>query len=232
MTNYCDNSLKITGKTSDIEEILAKYVSIDIGCLPKEGKVEINHTLDFNKIYPVPLKEDGSLCDNWYEWRIENWGTKWDAMDCYFFSIYNTKDGVVLETDFTTAWAPPIGVYEKLAKELPNLNIKASYYEGGCAFVGEIELEDGEIVDEDYKEFRDGDILNNINYYALLIEKGHETSEWLCEEIEDMASNLELDNKAIDTIAETFCQLIRINDYVGAATIYVNILNNEIPLMQ
>lgn len=66
----------------------------------------------------------------WYEWSIENWGTKWDVCDIGGdteidnFNIY-----------FNTAWSPPLVAYEKL-KEM-GFKVHAYYYECGCAFCGE-----------------------------------------------------------------------------------------------
>jgi hypothetical protein len=67
----------------------------------------------------------------WYEWKIANWGTKWDVGDCI---ATVSDDGYSVTLTFDTAWSPPIGAYEKLT-EL-GFTIKAFYYEPGMQFAG------------------------------------------------------------------------------------------------
>lgn len=43
-------------------------------------------------------------CKTWYEWSIQNWGTKWNAYDI------SVSDNVL---EFDTAWASPTPVLEK-----------------------------------------------------------------------------------------------------------------------
>lgn len=45
--------------------------------------------------------------ETWYDWCINNWGTKWNACDC------NITDNTVI---FTTAWNAPEKIYRKLSK--------------------------------------------------------------------------------------------------------------------
>lgn len=67
---------------------------------------------------------------DWYDWNIANWGTKWD------FALENLErpDPNTVTAAFDSAWAPPIGAYEKLM-EL-GFEIEAMYYEPGMCFVG------------------------------------------------------------------------------------------------
>ena len=67
---------------------------------------------------------------DWYEWCINNWGTKWDVED----QDANRVDANNLETSFDSAWAPPCTAYERLC-EL-GFEITAYYYEPGMGFVG------------------------------------------------------------------------------------------------
>lgn len=39
--------------------------------------------------------------DNWYDWRVHNYGTKWGMYDVY---LYN--DGNTCDVHYTTAWGP------------------------------------------------------------------------------------------------------------------------------
>ena len=67
---------------------------------------------------------------DWYDWNVANWGTKWD------FALENIErqDANTVTAAFDSAWAPPIGAYEKLM-EL-GFEVTAYYYEPGMAFVG------------------------------------------------------------------------------------------------
>lgn len=48
---------------------------------------------------------------DWYHWRPEHWGTKWNA-----YSVVTGKtDGTTAFIHFETAWAPPLPVLDKLA---------------------------------------------------------------------------------------------------------------------
>src|SRR5690606_21345130 len=48
---------------------------------------------------------------DWYEWRLENWGTKWNA---YSQSLERESD-LSATLRFDTAWSPPQPILEKLA---------------------------------------------------------------------------------------------------------------------
>lgn len=56
---------------------------------------------------------------SWYEWRIDNWGTKWNAMDV---------EGEGNARSFTTAWSPPLPVFSRLA-ELSSVPFVATWSE-------------------------------------------------------------------------------------------------------
>lgn len=84
---------------------------------------------------------------NWYDWRVQEWGTKWNA-DC-LGSSYQEKDGkAVYIISFSTAWSPPEPVIRELAKRYPELLIQLRYYEGGMGFQGRLRLK-GEKTYED-----------------------------------------------------------------------------------
>ena len=48
--------------------------------------------------------------DRWYEWRCDNWGTKWEACDIKITQDYTD----FLEVTFNTAWSPPEPIAEIL----------------------------------------------------------------------------------------------------------------------
>jgi hypothetical protein len=66
---------------------------------------------------------------NWYDWCVNEWGTKWDVQD----EGAEVQDGV-LTTSFDSAWAPPTQAYGRL--EDLGFEVCAHYYEPGMAFCG------------------------------------------------------------------------------------------------
>ena len=136
MPNWCDNQITITGPSSVIDKI-EKIVKDE-----KDG----NGLLNF--FYPMPKELDGTTApsssakkpqpmvdgfDNWYDWRCEKWGTKWDVNE--FYGVDRQDD--TISFGFSSAWSPPIGAYEKFLEKNEDCSLKAYYYEGGCDFMGE-----------------------------------------------------------------------------------------------
>ena len=147
MPNYCSNVVEIQGP----QHIL---------------KTLVDHKLDFQKIHPYPPElditagregaddspeqkalvaaEESNLkkygYKNWYDWCVNNWGTKWnaggdnDAMQVDFDEDVGNQ-GIAL-FQFDTAWAPPLGVLEKLMETHPELSIECRYHEPGVGFFG------------------------------------------------------------------------------------------------
>ena len=76
--------------------------------------------------------------DAWWDWRVQNWGTKWDfGLEDHEDAIPEKLNGGVLSVFFCSAWSPPIEAYIKLTEM--GYEITASYYEGGDAYCGEFE---------------------------------------------------------------------------------------------
>lgn len=69
--------------------------------------------------------------NDWYDWRVNNWGTKWDVSKQSFPEII--VDGQINLT-FDTAWSPPISFYEHLLTL--GFEVDAYYYEGSMDFCG------------------------------------------------------------------------------------------------
>ena len=69
---------------------------------------------------------------NWYDYCCGEWGTKWDVGDQGCTDI--RPDGLMLNTAFDSAWAPPIAAYEKLIEM--GFTVNAMYYESGMCFAG------------------------------------------------------------------------------------------------
>ena len=136
MPNWCDNQVTITGSKSVIDKI-EKIVKEEKGAggllnffkpMPKELEDTTSPSSSADK--PQPMIEG---FDNWYDWRCENWSTKWDVNEFYGVD----RQGDTISFGFSSAWSPPIGAYEKFLEKNEDCSLKAYYYEGGCDFMGE-----------------------------------------------------------------------------------------------
>ena len=76
-------------------------------------------------------------CGDWYEWCVENWGTKWTACEA-------DVDGNVIT--FETAWAPCSPIVEKLSELYPKITMEYCYFEPGISLAGRERYCDGECV--------------------------------------------------------------------------------------
>ena len=148
MPNYCNNVVEIRGPAASVKPL-------------------VDHKLDFMKIHPYPkalditagregpddspeqkalvAAEESNLAKyghkNWYDWCVNNWGTKWNAggdnPDMMVDYDYDEDgDTVIALFQFDTAWAPPLGVLEKLMDTHPELSIECRYHEPGVGFFG------------------------------------------------------------------------------------------------
>lgn len=71
--------------------------------------------------------------DNWYDFCVARWGTKWDV-DPYDPNDITIDEQNYIKFGFDSAWSPPMGVYEQLVED--GYTVTATYYEPGMAFVG------------------------------------------------------------------------------------------------
>lgn len=90
--------------------------------------------LDAYALQPDHSKDpfDGSG-DDWYNWNVRNWGTKWDVSvsdDEEYPETEMYQEGEdVLGYKFNTAWSPPIPAIAHLSTLYPNLTFTLSYEE-------------------------------------------------------------------------------------------------------
>jgi hypothetical protein len=113
MPNWCANS---TTFKHDDPKLITRLKNAYL-----DGKL-------FTEFAPPPA----DIGENWYNWNIENWGTKWD--------VAGRDDGVVdlkkneITLFFDTAWSPPLEFY--IALEDIGFVVEGYYYEPGMNYVG------------------------------------------------------------------------------------------------
>lgn len=80
--------------------------------------------------------------NNWYDWGIENWGTKWDAYE----TSYDKHDSIGGYTvfKFQTAWSPPEEYLKNASKNYPLLEFDLGYVLEGYEGCGRFMFKGGE----------------------------------------------------------------------------------------
>ena len=68
----------------------------------------------------------------WYDWRVQNWDTKWDAYDV----VVTDDDPESVEIEFNTAWSPPEAICSAIREQYPDVSVSWFYDEPGCEIAG------------------------------------------------------------------------------------------------
>lgn len=138
MPNWCDNILTVEGAPDDVRAF--------VECV-KDG----DEPLSFERLVPTPPAmtdedtakalgrrsvgdSDRRAMPDWYNWRVANWGTKWDACDASL-SDY-TEGDTNAEYHLNTAWAPPEMWLVTVAKMFPRLRFTLRFVEEGLDYAG------------------------------------------------------------------------------------------------
>lgn len=167
MPNWCYNKLQVGGAKPEVKELrtmmsegfsLEKITPTPKKLFLKDGKV--NRPLTFSE----GMKKTGGGLPDWYSWRLENWGTKWDVLHL----STNTQKKVLFndetEVEFQTAWSPPIIALKTLSEKLKKLIFKLEYIDEQMNFKGKATIKDGYVHDvcRDVDVDIDNDILDYV----------------------------------------------------------------------
>lgn len=132
-----------------LDEFVAQYLSYS--WVQSAGVTNKDELLDFLRkrhpeaeakaMHAIKCKEETGHAD-WYSWRIQNWGTKWNA---YSVDLERTDDTTV-ELKFDTAWSPPEPIFAAIAEKFPDLRIIGACFDEGWNFACGIKIGDGDCV--------------------------------------------------------------------------------------
>jgi len=110
--------------------------------------------------------------NDWYNFNVREWGTKWDVAICdndkySDTSMEDTANGEnhVVHYNFNTAWSRPMSALIKLSEQYPSLLMTLSYEEE-TGWGGELELLRGKVISEsEYDNMcRDCDATDQMEY--------------------------------------------------------------------
>jgi hypothetical protein len=152
MPNWCDNTVSIFGSKEVLESVI-EFVKPNASNMAVLDEAEPS-AMSLQSIFPMDtelLNGSAFTSDStgWYDWRVENWGTKWD-IKATSSEIFSFSEGIyAVDYNFDSAWAPPTEVFVVLSKTFPEIVIHLSYDEPGMDFSGYAVISQGEIVDEE-----------------------------------------------------------------------------------
>ncbi len=129
MPNWCDNTINIRGPVDLISKL---WEDAQVASQGDFGLLQAMVPM------PAELNDTKGLGDgpNWYDWRVDNWGTKWD-IDADDLELVDNENGTAVITGcFRSAWAPPVRAYENFFDMMTDCSIDASYHEPGMDFAG------------------------------------------------------------------------------------------------
>jgi hypothetical protein len=101
--------------------------------------------------------EEWFTSNNWYDWNVRNWGTKWDVAvensDEYPETQILDEGELFINYKFDTAWAPPVPAIEKLSKQHSRVVFTLDYEEE-TSWGGQIEFRNGIMEQTSKYEYR------------------------------------------------------------------------------
>jgi len=200
MPNWVSNHTIIRGKEEVIDEIAERF--------EKDG---------FESWFPIPQElldrespnnkdpeemEKKYGASDWYDWAINNWGTKWNANEIH---ITQCKEENILS--YQTAWSPPIEFWEKLTEQYPEVEVYTEFVDEGYCFVGDATIRDGVVIE--LNEFEN--INEQIDWFIrkMGIADTLEQFEWVLDEIYEKVGK-ELGEQIYELTEDEQIELIKI----------------------
>jgi hypothetical protein len=151
MPNWCHNILTVSGNVEEVDKFISE----------NQGRLDEGEFLLFSKAVPEPKYEgyeDGSNrqtekgLPTWYDWRVDNWGTKWEpniGQDAEIESLNGNGQQIKVATyKFDTAWGPAEAWFSKVIEQYKEVKFCLVYGEPGCDFGGSLIASSGEIISD------------------------------------------------------------------------------------
>jgi hypothetical protein len=142
MPNWCNNTLELQhedpamierAKAAMIRgEFLHEFIPV-----PKELSDTVSGFMGEDQRAAHEAQQAANLekygYANWYDFCVNQWGTKWDVGGGDYGTPTITEDGKMI-AGFDSAWSPPTTAMERLIEM--GFGVKLYYFEPGMAFAG------------------------------------------------------------------------------------------------
>jgi hypothetical protein len=161
MPNWCSNEVTVYANSrEDLARLLAMAVqpvegdeeNTDDSVTPSPFRMESILTTPREIMDNSRVDRDGKQLqnaiagntdykyDNWYDWRVANWGTKWDMSDVQLDTVVPTGEEIGKQYSFNlfyqTAWSPNIEFWKYVCNMGPFI-VEMRYIEEGMGYIGE-----------------------------------------------------------------------------------------------
>lgn len=130
MPNWCECNLEVKSDNPN-----------NLNNFRINNMIDNNIPLSFNKAVTRPVE-----MEDWYNWNIGNWGTKWDINDDETLLEININS---LSYQFNTAWNPPLTWLETTAELYQDLEFIITFWEYGMNFAGKFVFSNGILVEKE-----------------------------------------------------------------------------------
>ena len=139
MPNHCYQQVHVYGPRFLVKELYDHLTKAD------PEFCQVIKPMPFEQWLAPATRLMGYEVEGWYDWRVTNWGTKWDVVDVEITQSLllhddepDTDDPWTMNASFSfncwTAWSPPIPVWDKLVEM--GLSVDADYQDEGMMFEG------------------------------------------------------------------------------------------------
>ncbi len=126
--SHLSNKRDLVLSKEELDKILTRYKN-NVNELLNLGHRQVSNILKYDAL-------------NWYEWRIKNWGCKWNSNNLIIGDKGNTFS-------FETPWDPPMGAIIKMSELNPSIRLALLFSDEDIgSHVGYILMQGGRI---DYK---------------------------------------------------------------------------------
>lgn len=167
MPNWCHNTLEVIGPADEVAAFVNKARELPESETHPQPFFFANFIpepdYEAENVEPAYPSEEGSdsVMPDWWNWRVTNWGTKWEpnfgqpfialgsegsdpSAEKDQLQLQELGDGIsAVSYEFDTAWSPPGLVIQAAAKQHPSLFFRLVWGEPGEGYGGKCEWSDG-----------------------------------------------------------------------------------------